>query len=107
MTKDIIERLKRRMPATQDMDSTNMCEDMEDAISLIASQARRIEELEGALFWLDRAAKDMLTGIGVHNERDVGRPAQRIEGPVVSALSSAVQKSSAALAPKQEATAHE
>ena len=62
---DIIERLERRMPATQDMDSTNMCEDMEEAISeitalrkkgaemaqqaaLIASQARRIEELEDA-----------------------------------------------------------
>ena len=44
MTKDIIDRLERRMPATQDMDSTNMCEDMEDAIALIASQAAMIAE---------------------------------------------------------------
>ena len=48
MTKDIIDRLERRMPATQDMDSTNMCEDMEDAIALIASQAAMIAELEDA-----------------------------------------------------------
>lgn len=60
MTKDIIERLERRMPATQDMDSTNMCEDMEDAIALISSQAKRIAELDAEIaalkegkFWRD------------------------------------------------------
>lgn len=59
MTKDVIERLERRMPATQDMDSTNMCEDMEDAIALIASQARRIAELETFYRAVAHAAGDL------------------------------------------------
>lgn len=63
--------------------------------------AKEVERLLEALYWLDRAAKAMITGIGVHNEREVGKPAKRIEGGVVSDLQGAVAKSSAALIGRQ------
>jgi hypothetical protein len=50
--------------------------------------------LRAALVLLTRAATDMLTGIGVHNER---KPEQRIEGPVPRALALAVSNANGAI----------
>jgi hypothetical protein len=45
---------------------------------------------------LIEAVKTLLLGIHIHNERDVGKPAQRIDGPVIDDLRAALTSAEAA-----------
>jgi len=72
----------------------------DEALASKALELRRVEgdyltyvaktaHVEPALWSLSRAANDMLTGISVHNDRAERRGNDRIEGPVITALSKA------------------
>lgn len=65
--------------------------------AIMREAAAEIEKLRKALHQAETAMSSMLVGIGVHNERMVGKTALPIDGPVVAALREAARQAGVTL----------